>query len=141
GRRGDRRDRVGLLRRHGREDEGRRAAPFHGGRAEGQLHGSRVDLAPTCRKTPLRRRTGHTMTASTTTSIAGGATRPGKPPTQEVEMHEEATTPPPDRPSAEHLPLRVLVGFDGSDQSVRALYYAARAARRLDSPLCVVTAF
>src|SRR5699024_12218466 len=38
-------------------------------------------------------------------------------------------------------PLGVLVGFDGSDQSVRALYYAARAARRLDSRLSVVTAY
>ncbi|WP_241237242.1 universal stress protein [Brachybacterium saurashtrense] len=38
-------------------------------------------------------------------------------------------------------PLGVLVGFDGSDQSRRALLYAARAARRLGSALTVVTAY
>lgn len=38
-------------------------------------------------------------------------------------------------------PLGVLVGVDGSDQSVRALLYAARAARRLQRPLTVVTAY
>lgn len=38
-------------------------------------------------------------------------------------------------------PLGVLVGFDGSDQSVLALHYAARAAQRLDAPLTLVTAY
>lgn len=38
-------------------------------------------------------------------------------------------------------PLGVLLGFDASDHSVRALFYAARAAQRLGCPLTVVTAY
>ncbi len=56
-------------------------------------------------------------------------------------MHEAAPSPSPRRTEPDSPPLGVLVGFDGSDQSVRALYYAARAARRLDSRLSVVTAY
>lgn len=37
--------------------------------------------------------------------------------------------------------LGVLVGFDGSDQAVLALHYAARAAQRLEARLTVVTAY
>lgn len=37
--------------------------------------------------------------------------------------------------------LGVLVGFDGSDQALRALHYAARAAQRRSTRLTVVTAF
>ncbi|MDN5687771.1 MAG: universal stress protein [Brachybacterium sp.] len=37
--------------------------------------------------------------------------------------------------------LGVLVGFDGSDQAVLALHYAARAAQRLEARLSVVTAY
>lgn len=48
-------------------------------------------------------------------------------------------TPVPADPSSH--PLGVLTGFDGSDQSVRALVYAARAAQRLGSRLTVVTAY
>jgi nucleotide-binding universal stress UspA family protein len=61
---------------------------------------------------------------------------------QEVEMHDDGATsssPVPADPGSH--PLGVLLGFDGSDQSVRALFYAARAARRLGSPLTVVTAY
>jgi nucleotide-binding universal stress UspA family protein len=47
--------------------------------------------------------------------------------------------PVPEDPSIR--PLGVLVGFDGSDQSVRALLYAARAAQRLGRVLTVVTAY
>lgn len=38
-------------------------------------------------------------------------------------------------------PLGVLLGFDASDHSVRALHYAARAAQRMGCPLTVVTAY
>ena len=38
-------------------------------------------------------------------------------------------------------PLGVLAGFDGSDQSIQALHYGARAALRLDSRLTVMSAF
>ena len=37
--------------------------------------------------------------------------------------------------------LGVLVGFDGSDQAVLALHYAARAAQRLETRLSVITAY
>lgn len=57
-------------------------------------------------------------------------------------MHDDGSTTQPAIPdSADARSLGVLVGFDGSDQSVRALLYAARAARRLDSRLTVVTAY
>ena len=57
-------------------------------------------------------------------------------------MHTDggsSQSPLPAAPSSR--PLGVLVGFDASDHSVRALYYAARAAQRLGSPLTVVTAY
>ena len=38
-------------------------------------------------------------------------------------------------------PLGVLIGYDGSEQAVQALHYAARAALRQDLPLTVVTAY
>lgn len=54
-------------------------------------------------------------------------------------MHDvEHTSPTPDLASR---PLGVLVGYDGSDQAIKALVYAARAARRADCPLTVATAF
>lgn len=55
-------------------------------------------------------------------------------------MHDDGS--PAARPSVDRTrPLGVLAGFDGSDQSQRALLYAARAAQRLDVRLTVVTAF
>ena len=57
-------------------------------------------------------------------------------------MHDDCFTsqvPIPESPDAR--PLGVLVGYDGSDQAVRALLYAARAAQRLDTMLTVVTAY
>lgn len=48
-------------------------------------------------------------------------------------------SPASEQPSVS--PLGVLVGFDGSDQSTRALLYAARAAQRLGRVLTVVTAY
>lgn len=57
-------------------------------------------------------------------------------------MHDENSTAPSPIPTDSGArPFGVLIGFDGSDQSIRALLYAARAARRLDSPLTVVTAY
>lgn len=57
-------------------------------------------------------------------------------------MHDDgATSSSPVPADPDSHPLGVLLGFDGSDQSVRALFYAARAARRLGSPLTVVTAY
>lgn len=38
-------------------------------------------------------------------------------------------------------PSGVIVGFDGSDQAVQALHYAARAAQRLGCRLTVISAF
>ena len=54
---------------------------------------------------------------------------------------DDVSTPSTNPSDPADRPLGVLVGYDGSDQSVRALYYAARAARRLERPLTVVTAF
>ncbi|MGO2558039.1 universal stress protein [Brachybacterium sp.] len=51
------------------------------------------------------------------------------------------TSQAPIPPDPGTRPLGVLIGFDGSDQSTRALFYASRAAQRLGSPLTVVTAF
>lgn len=63
-------------------------------------------------------------------------------------MHDDDITsqsptagPPPLPADPGPRPLGVLLGFDASDHSVRALYYAARAAQRLGSPLTVVTAY
>ncbi|MDN5899582.1 MAG: universal stress protein [Brachybacterium sp.] len=57
-------------------------------------------------------------------------------------MHDDGSTSQPRIPADQGArPLGVLVGFDGSDQAVRALVYAARAARRLEAPLTVVTAY
>ncbi len=38
-------------------------------------------------------------------------------------------------------PLGVILGYDGSQQSTRALHWAARAAQRKDLPLTVITAY
>lgn len=57
-------------------------------------------------------------------------------------MHDDDSTPL--SPVPEDLtdrPLGVLVGFDGSPESVLALHYAARAALRLGTRLTVVTAY
>lgn len=57
-------------------------------------------------------------------------------------MHDDdrtSETPFPYDPA--ERPLGVLVGFDGSDQSIQALHYAARAAQRLDCHLTVLTAY
>lgn len=57
-------------------------------------------------------------------------------------MHDDGVTSQSPRPADPgSRPLGVLLGFDASDHSVRALYYAARAAQRLDCPLTVVTAY
>lgn len=63
-------------------------------------------------------------------------------------MHDDGSThqsPTADRPPLAKdpaaRPLGVLLGFDASEHSVRALYYAARAAQRLGSRLTVITAF
>ena len=56
-------------------------------------------------------------------------------------MHADdvtANTPPRYDPAARHL--GVLVGYDGSEQAVLALHYAARAAQRLGTMLTVATA-
>lgn len=57
-------------------------------------------------------------------------------------MHDD-DVPSPSRvlEDPRNRPLGMLVGFDASDQSVRALVYAARAARRAGCPLTVVTAY
>ncbi|MGP9536586.1 universal stress protein [Brachybacterium sp. AOP43-C2-M15] len=57
-------------------------------------------------------------------------------------MHDDdvtAQSPLPVDPDAR--PHGVLVGYDGSDHALRALHYAARAAKRLDCMLTVVTAY
>ncbi|MGP9843662.1 universal stress protein [Brachybacterium sp. 107] len=57
-------------------------------------------------------------------------------------MHDEELTldsPVPYDPESRQL--GVLVGYDGSEQSIQALHYAARAAQRLGTTLSVVTAY
>ena len=57
-------------------------------------------------------------------------------------MHADdvtANTPPRYEPASR--PLGVLVGYDGSEQALLALHYAARAAQRLGTMLTVATAY
>lgn len=56
-------------------------------------------------------------------------------------MQDDHFSQAPIPPDPGTHPLGVLIGFDGSDHSTRALFYASRAAQRLGSPLTVVTAF
>jgi len=62
-------------------------------------------------------------------------------------MPDDVTTQPAQTPRTdpadqdESRPLGVLVGYDGSDQAVQALRYAARAALREQRSLTVVTAY
>lgn len=57
-------------------------------------------------------------------------------------MHDDELTPVSPFPyDPESRQLGVLVGYDGSEQSVQALHYAARAAQRLGSTLSVVNAY
>ena len=44
-------------------------------------------------------------------------------------------------PQTADRPLGVILGFDGSQQAIRALHWAARAAQRRDLPLTVITAY